>query len=279
MKSQNKYSVFIHQLIMSSIILFVLWGCDDEISPPSSSEVVTQNLVLNFEATVGSQPFQCGVEFSNLGSTNASLTFTDLRFFIHDIQIYTDNGQGVKANVQDDNIWQNDGVVLLDFEDGCDNGTAELNTRAIVTVPQGQYTGVSFRLGIPSKINSSETILEGRGSPFNQSSMYWSWRSGYKFIRIDTMQSFRFHLGSVGCDEDFSCVHENQFLIEIGEINFDADTITLDLKRMLENLDVTQNTADTPSGCMGEHDDPDCLSIFQSFGVPETYQQIVFSIR
>src|SRR5690606_39726454 len=37
-------------------------------------------------------------------------------------------------------------------------------------------------------------------SPLNFTAMFWSWQSGYKFLRVDTADdTFRVHLGSTGC--------------------------------------------------------------------------------
>lgn len=51
-----------------------------------------------------------------------------------------------------DGAWQLGDLALLDFEDAsgaCANGTAGMNTTLRGTVPEGEYTGLSFTIGVP----------------------------------------------------------------------------------------------------------------------------------
>ena len=61
---------------------------------------------------------------------------------------------------------------------------------------------LSFNVGVPFAINHQNPLIQA--SPLNDSSMFWVWRNGYKFIRWDMQSesgdSWSFHLGSVGCE-------------------------------------------------------------------------------
>lgn len=57
-----------------------------------------------------------------------------------------------------------------------------------------------FDMGLPFDLNHQNPLT--LPPPLNEPDMFWTWRNGYKFLRID-MQSrhdnWAYHLGSVGC--------------------------------------------------------------------------------
>lgn len=59
---------------------------------------------------------------------------------------------------------------------------------------------LAFSLGVPFSDNHNNPVTQPW--PLNVPDMFWTWRNGYKFLRID-MQSaadaWAYHLGSVGC--------------------------------------------------------------------------------
>lgn len=233
----------------------------------TTSEVTEQTLT--FAVKVGAEDFTCGVTYTGLGSTgDGELTIVDMRLYVYGVTLIADDGTTESLEMEDTGVWQTSGVALLDFEDGCgDAGTTEVNATITGMAPNKNYTGVEFSVGIPPELNSMETVLENRGSPLNLSSMYWSWQSGYKFIRIDTMNNFRVHLGSGGCGEDFNCTAPNQPTIRIEGMDLSSQAITLDVAALVANTDVTQNTEETAPGCMAGPEDPECFGVFDALGL------------
>ena len=65
--------------------------------------------------------------------------------------------RGSPSCTEQDGLWQYENVALLDFEDktgGCrDVGTVETNAQVVGTVPEGDYTGLTFDLGVPFELN------------------------------------------------------------------------------------------------------------------------------
>ena len=282
MAEQNSaWSGHLHRCLstkMRLVVMSVLWfigGCGGE------DRGADENLDVNIEfaVTAGGLPFQCGRVVDNLGKEGASLAITDMRFYIHDVRLINGQGEAQPVTLVDDGVWQKDGVALLDFEDGCANGTRQLNSRVQGQSVDGSYTGIQFRIGIPNQLNSPRTVLENRGSPLNQASLFWSWRSGYKFMRVDTdSDSFRFHLGSVGCDDDFNCRFENIPTITISGFEWQTQVVHLDIDYLLEETNVGENTDGTAPGCMGDQDDPECRGIFARLGLG-TAETTAFSGR
>ncbi|MEE2644501.1 MAG: MbnP family copper-binding protein [Myxococcota bacterium] len=234
----------------------------------TTEEPAPQPVTIHFAVTVDGAPFACGAPFVGLGTPATEMGFGDLRFYLHGLELIDVDGEAASVTLEDDGIWQRDGVALLDFEDGCENGTAQLNNVVRGQVRAGDFVALRFSLGVPPTLNSSGTVLEGRGSPLNLSSMFWSWKSGYKYLRLDGNSGpFRLHLGASRCDSDFQCGEMNIPQITIREFNPEREQIELDLARLLEGTNLAENTPMTAPGCMGESSDPDCTEIFARIGL------------
>ena len=236
----------------------------------------TASMTLSFEAKVGATLFSCESDFDALGSTSATLTPTDLKLFIHDVELIDAGGDAVAFDVEDDGIWQVDGIALLDFEDAkgsCSNGTAETHMAVTGSAPEGQYTGIRFKVGVPFSHNHSDPATAP--APLSYTSMHWNWQGGYKFIRFDasngSMEGFRLHLGSTGCEgttgDISSCARPNRPEISLEGFDPSSETITLDIAEMVAGADVSTNAPDTAPGCMSAPDDSDCDAIFSNIGL------------
>ena len=102
-----------------------------------------------------------------------------------------------------DGVWQSSDIALLDLENGqgsCANGSEAINASIRVRAPEGDYAGLSFRLGVPERLNHADPLLAH--TPLNVTPMHWHWRSGYKFLRAGIRTAddgFWIHLGSSRC--------------------------------------------------------------------------------
>jgi uncharacterized repeat protein (TIGR04052 family) len=66
-----------------------------------------------------------------------------------------------------------------------------------------EHSELIFELGVPFALNHLNPLTQP--SPLNLPAMFWSWRAGYKFLRLDLFnpsESWVFHLGSTGCVAD-----------------------------------------------------------------------------
>ena len=241
-----------------------LSGCgDDETETETSGE---QSWTINFSALVGSDAFACGQTYTGLGATNSELTPVDFRFYVHDVELLSADGSATPLALTDDAKWQSEGVALLDFEDGCGNGTTDMNAQLIGTAPKGSYTGVRFVLGVPPEMNDMAMGLEQRTSPLNLSSMFWSWSTGYKFLRLDSDGPFRFHLGSTGCadpEDPFACSSPNEPAIAL-DLDLETQSVAIDLAALLDSADL--EVAGEP--CMSQPNNEACVPIFDALGLP-----------
>lgn len=232
---------------------------------------------LAFTAVVGAEAWACGGVYSGLGTTGTSYTATDLRLYVSAVQLLDAEGGRTPLALEQDGAWQLADLALLDFEDAtgpCSNGTAEVNTTVRGTVPHGDYTGVELTVGVPFALNHADSSTAP--SPLNLSTMFWSWQSGYKFIRIEGttagLSTGTFlHLGSTGCDADDTgvvtgCGSPNRPTYRFDMDPF-TDTLALDLAALFAGTDLDSNTPETAAGCMSAPSDPDCAGVFAALGL------------
>ncbi|MEM8828307.1 MAG: MbnP family copper-binding protein [Cyanobacteria bacterium P01_G01_bin.19] len=146
----------------------------------------TQEVAIEFEGWVGEDRFVCGESYDRVGRAETTITPTDFRFYVSDVALIDEDGNPVPVELEQDGKWQHQSTALLDFEDGsnaCDNGTTETNTAIVGTVPEGDYQGLQFTLGVPQNLNHEDAAIAP--SPLNLTSMWWNWQGGYKFLRAE----------------------------------------------------------------------------------------------
>ena len=134
-------------------------GDDDPMGPAGPIDVT-----LNFAAAVNGADFACGTSYADVGTSATEITPVDFRFYVHGVELINADGSAEEVEL-DENTWQRDGVVLLDFENGsgpCVNGTAATNTAITGSVPAGDYTGIRFVLGVSEDLNHADQTTARR---------------------------------------------------------------------------------------------------------------------
>jgi uncharacterized repeat protein (TIGR04052 family) len=152
----------------------------------TQAQADTKEIAINFAAYVGEEEFVCGESYQGVGTEKSTVTPTDFRFYVSNVALIDQDGNAVPLKLEQDGKWQYQNTALLDFEDGtsaCDNGTAEINTTVVGTIPQGDYQSLQFTLGVPQNLNHDDAAIAL--SPLNLTSMWWNWQGGYKFLRVD----------------------------------------------------------------------------------------------
>lgn len=275
------YLLGMRSIVPTIALGLALLGCSDDESTldaalpatPGANPAAVHDVQIAFAAHAGGTDVQCG-EVVELGEPATSFAISDLRFFVHDVRLLDVDGAEVPVSLVPDGRWQLPEVALLDFEDGCEAGNADLNATLVGAVDQpGPFTGVRFRLGVPFELNHADAATAP--SPLNLTAMFWNWNGGYKFLRLDgtgpEVEGWRFHLGSTQCVGDAEgqverCGAPNRPDVELlgdpteGMIVFDVDAL-------LAGVDLTSNTPDTAPGCMSSPDDPECGPLFDHLGL------------
>ena len=285
----------------------------------AKSTLDTMPVTLSFDGQFAGEPFSCDGQYLNTGLTDVPVTVSEYKLYVSRVRMLTSDGVEVPVVLTPDGLWQQEDVALLDFEDGqgnCSNGTSPTNTRVTGTVPAGEYTGLAFDIGVPFEKNHVDPTLAA--SPLNLTSMFWNWRGGYRFMRVDMASSdavsstheqlqkptaqmdaskhaknvaasmtpamkkggahgagrgWSLHVGSTGCKADSptmapsSCDSPNRIQISLPDFNADENTLVIDPAAVLQQVDVTRNTPETPPGCMSSPTDPECETILPLLGL------------
>lgn len=128
----------------------------------------------------------------------APLNIDELKFFVSDVHLLDSAGKPHAAQLQVLAPWQarEGGLIKLDALG------ERINYRLTVDAPIAKHeiAGLRFNLGLAPEVNHQNPLTAT--SPFNISSMFWSWQLGYKFFRLDFREAggqMNMHLGSTGC--------------------------------------------------------------------------------
>lgn len=249
---------------------------------------------IRFAGQVNNQPFECGKSYSNIGTTQSTITPSDFRLFISEVNLIDATGKAVPLQLTQDKIWQVDNVALIDFENGsshCRNGTGPLNQSVRGTVPHGDYKGIEFTLGVPFALNHGNPTVAP--APLSSTAMFWNWQGGYKFLKFDAASTgqpktnqpadtqgggnasgFSVHLGSTACASESkttapsSCRNPNRVTVRFELFDPSKDVVIADIGAVLANANADVNTPKTAAGCMSFPNDPDCPPIMKAFGLP-----------
>lgn len=241
-------------------------------------------VVIRFRGEVAGEPAACGVSYPSLGAPARAAELEDFRFYVHDLVLIDEDGHEAAVVLDTLTPWQRGGVALLDFEDGsagCHNGTPATNVEVRGQVAPGDYVGLRFTLGVPFAANHQDR--SAASAPLDLSALFWNWRGGYIFARVDLRTvadpdggvpfGWSAHLGSTDCDGSSvsggttTCVHPNRPTIELPAFDRFSDVVVADVVDLVEDVDLSVNTAGTALGCMSATTDPECLTVLPSFGL------------
>ena len=265
-------------LVASTLLLAACGGSGSGGDGPPPGE--EGSVYLSFVSEINGEPFACGREFTNVGTSAATVEPSDLRFYVSNLRFIREDGAEEPFVLEQDNTWQLENLALLDFEDGTGRcslaGSTEMNKGVRGTLPPAEYTGVRFTLGVPFERNHGDAATAP--SPLNKSAMFWNWNAGYKFLRFDnwvesTGEEFRGHVGSTRCEGDgrgnvTGCDAPNRVEVELLGFDPKKDAIVADFGVLLADSDVEVNAPDSPPGCMGGSTDADCVGPFGRLGIP-----------
>jgi uncharacterized repeat protein (TIGR04052 family) len=274
---------------MKKIALFLLTNslllsaCGAPTSTTNSND--NMNVKLKFKALANNQEIECGKSYENIGTSKSKVSIADFRLYISNVSLVDDKGQSVSLKLDQDKKWQNGNVALVDFENksgDCSSGTTDINKEIKGTIAKGNYKTLKFTLGIPFEQNHQDATKAE--SPFNITSMFWTWNSGYKFARIDLKtgteaKDYYIHLGSTGCMSSemtvkhdaghehgdsgatdkapTMCKNPNRPEITLNNFDIEKNTVVADLSGLLDTTDLNQVT----HGCMLNPDAEGCKNI------------------
>lgn len=208
------------RLLFALAIIALTVSCKkDDVAPDENKSGLFS---IEFDNIVGDQTLQFDNDiYSN--SKGEGFSITTLKYYISNIKLK-------KADGTEYIVPQEDSYFMV-------NGRDKDSRFAKVTVPEGDYTYVSFVLGVDS-LRSTMPVEDRKGvlslNPEvenNAGDMYWSWNSGYIFFKLEGKSQlisndstgdptgnkmFRYHIGGFG---GYSSPNINN----IKEISFDLN--------------------------------------------------------
>jgi uncharacterized repeat protein (TIGR04052 family) len=257
-----------------------------------AAEVAEQRVSIQFEPQLAGQPVRCGQRYEGQGAAQSGVLFGDLRLFVSSLELVDEDGRGVAVKLEQDGRWQHRDVAMLDFENGqasCRNGTPATHTALTGQVPAGRYRGLRFTLGVPAALNHADSTLAS--APLNQTAMFWSWQSGYRFMKFelevqngDKKTGFPIHIGSSACQAAnlrtpaTHCLQANRVAVALEQFDPATDRVLLDLSALIAQTRLDMQTPGSAPGCMAASDDPDCSGVFEALGLSGGDRQRVFSV-
>ncbi len=241
-----------------------------------------KSFTINFAAQVRDQPLLCDGSYRGIGTSGTTLRLLEFKAYVREVTLVRANGERQPLTLEQDGRWQLDQIAQLDFENatGTCNGTPDVRTTVTGTAPDfDDYTGLEFKLGIPEELNHLDMAMAQ--APLNDPAMFWSWKGGYRFLRLDVRStgnsSFIFHLGAAGCEgspaDGYTCAAGNQVAFSFPEFDPANQRVVFDLAALFADTDldhVIDGQTDLISGCMSADDDPECPALLSRVGLGTT---------
>lgn len=254
--------------------LLLLIGC---------SEAPLQRLDVPFGLVFQGEPLAlntCQTERANATANSAPTQpevdepkVNAVTLYVHNVELRNRQGQWVAAKLQSEkaNAWHDQQIALLDLTP-C---SPELvgGQGLPLTLPEGEYLGLRFTLGVPEVFNHQDPLLAK--PPLDIPQFQWHWTVGYKFAYFDLAwqdNTVKHHLGSSGCTgnigETINCQYKNRPQITLLDFQ-PGDTVVMELRQFFTELPHAR--------CFGKPQDKGCETLFNLLGLQQ-YEQRLFRI-
>ncbi len=149
-------------------LAIVMLGCDKDDDQTTTSE--SPRLILSFDPLADGAEIQLNERFTN--PQGHQVEATQIQFYLAHIQLHAPS-----------EIIELEEIAMINIQD---------NKRTLeFEIPEGDYTSVSFDLGVPVDLNGTQnpdftTSLYDPNHPLSvNNGMYWGWAAGYRFFSFD----------------------------------------------------------------------------------------------
>ncbi len=154
---------------------------DEEMEPVVPS-VPMQPVRLRFETLADGETIECGDILEDVGELELTRRLTELRFFVAGLSLIAADGTTVPVTLTEDDQWQQASLGLIDLDEnrGQCRGSPGMNDVLLGEVPEGEYTGLTFSVGVPSAMYGED--LASGDAPLDRSDMQWPWAPIYNYF-------------------------------------------------------------------------------------------------
>jgi uncharacterized repeat protein (TIGR04052 family) len=210
------------------------------------------------------------VQFRLLHGRSEVGTVRDLRFYVSDVELLDEAGRAYPVSLRSDQQWQNDRVALIDMV-GENSNTSISGNVADGAFPGAELSGIRFTLGVPFELNHANPMTAA--APLNRGDLFWTWQSGYKFLRVDladTARDWSFHLGSTGCVSasalrapELPCAQPNRVRVELRGFDPTREPVLVRADELFRSMHAPESGT-----CTGSYaHDPACADIYSKTGL------------
>ena len=192
-----------------------------------------------------------------------------LRFYVSNLRMIDRHGSATPVRL-DDLPTQSEaaGTALVSWSGDCGVRAGPTVVPGVSgTVAGGSYEALEFDLGVPFEHNHPNPLAAP--PPLNVPSMFWTWQTGYKFLRLDIGSDWSFHLGSTGCVSPSAvrpperCTRPNVATIRLPAAAARKGSVAVDLEALLGGIDT-----DTAANCVGDYDEAErCRALLARLGL------------
>jgi len=208
--------------------------------------------------------------------------YQQLQFFMHGVEIKTSKNDW-RPWLMTTNSYQSNNVALLG--EVCSEVDKQSHWELELTSLAGSedITDIRFTLGVPFSLNHLNPLTQP--SPLNVSSMFWGWRGGHKFMRVELAaknDDWLFHLGSTGCKAlspvrapKAECLQPNRVVVSLPFTN-KTTNIELNLAVLFADLALTRKNS-----CQSSPNEESCKVLFDNLGLNKAsgYEQLLFKAQ
>ncbi|NBA77432.1 hypothetical protein GOQ04_17895 [Emticicia sp. ODNR4P] len=182
-------------LSIIALTFFTVISCTkDDVEPIGASD--KNNVSLEFDNLMGGQKIVLGSTTAK-NAAGEDFTITTLNYYISNVSLKKVDGSKVDLKNQYFLVRQADSETLI---------------QSLKDVPAADYKEVTFTIGVDS-VKSISPVEERTGvldpAGFSDDGMYWSWNSGYIFMKLEGTSSavaanaaglrkYQYHVGGFG---------------------------------------------------------------------------------
>ena len=191
-------------------------------------------LVLKVTPVANGEPFEMGKRVND--NQNREYWYTTLKFYLSSIQAeYATDQQQLIAD-----------VAIFDFEP---NQSTGIRDEVRVSLPVGEYTGISYDAGVRQDLNEQDPATYPNDHPLSiNNAMYWSWSTQYIFTKtegfVDDAGTNKAWFMHTGLNENYVAGKSVTKAFSITSGGTTTVELILDLDQLLETPNVIDLIAD-----------------------------------
>lgn len=185
MKKNNINKTFRFVAVFIAIALFNSCSKTDT---PSNNTTDTGSITIEFDNIANGETLTFDKEYTN--AAGEKMKFSRFDYYISNIVLWKTDGTSYTI--------PRDSSYYLIKDNGVTNSEITLKN-----IPYGDYNKMSFVIGVDS-LKNTEPASARVGALDVANGMYWSWNSGYIFLKAegyynsDTSKLFKYHIGLFG---------------------------------------------------------------------------------